>query len=174
MLDRLSPRIAALLLSMLAFVPGCEPDECDLEFSYRVNWGDLYKHVWHAPATECSAISGTLGEGDVIRYERDAQNLNISLPLGSWRLGVQEVNVSFSDEFGNLWTSRPGELDGSDCVAVVHSVEIVDWVKFDHLRLSGTLSCTGPLQSNNPSLDEEPDQLQLLATNFSLYVAQGL
>jgi len=155
--ERISLRVASgLLLATVALLTACEPDECDVNFAYEANVGgvaNLFAYVWRYPTTDCSLTTG-LGTGGssfggtTISYVNGDQSLTIALPVGGLQEGAHVVQIIYMDDDRRTWSSTTGGLPGevaSGCVAALETVESVDWMIDDHMRISGVVQCAGPL-----------------------------
>jgi hypothetical protein len=132
---------AAALLGLLASLPACETDECSADF---VLGGAInYMYAWRFPSTDCSIQSAPDSLFDAeIKFETDSTGLIISSP-NPLIVGAHAVELTYFTATGR-WTTDPFDANNPTlCVMTIASVEEVDWVSEDHLRITGTVDC-GP------------------------------
>jgi len=171
--DRASRISLPLLLATLLLIPGCEPDECDLSLNYHIAGIGNHSVTWNAPSTECAvvdlgsslgSVGVTIDAGATISFQRgERARFRIELET-SPTVGVHPVEVIYTDDNFETWAST----GNSDCVVAIASYEFVDWIRDDHHRIRGALSCAGPLleELGNPA---NSDQLQITDATFNVY-----
>jgi hypothetical protein len=155
LLNRLG--VGLLLVTVLS-VPGCKPDECDVNFTYTIG-GNTYSYIWGSPSTECSYA---YYDAD-IRYDNEAANLRFALRPGSALVvGVHAIDVRYDDGV-TLWVNDPL----APCSLVITQARHEEWVRDDHLQVTGSVACPGTLRSSD--LSDTNSSLVLIELNFNIY-----
>ncbi len=167
-----APRGARLVsLIVLLIVPGCEPEECDLDFQFSVD-DTTYQLRLDDDFAQCLFSDGFGVYGQGLSYlASDGAVVDIQFP-GEFAVGVFPVALNYINASGKPWYSQSGGLTepnfASGCVATVSTFERVDWTRIDRYRIRGVIDCPLPLLET-PVASEFADELIVERMTFNVY-----
>jgi hypothetical protein len=162
---------AVALLGLLASLPACETDECSADF---VLGGAInYMYAWRFPSTDCSiqSVPDVLWDAE-IKFETGSDILIIT-SLDPLTVGAHIVDITYSTPTGR-WTTDPFDANNPTlCVMTIASVETVNWVQEDHLRITGTVDCGPDGYLTQDELNGAGAELTISNFKFNVYKPDG-